>query len=114
MAILNDAAQAVERVSYNPYGLAQHHPGGDAAGTRAVDVDDLSGQSHAEQILALADMGPGGRGIIYGGRGPGQAGHVFNGVNQKGTIRFLDGQSSGTANFDDGFVAIWFLTTGRR
>lgn len=33
-----------------------------------------------------------GRGIVFGSRGA-PAGHAFNGVNQGGTIRFLDGQS---------------------
>lgn len=43
------------------------------------------------QSLALA--GNGARGIVFGSRGPGEVGHVFNVVNQNGVIRFLDGQT---------------------
>jgi filamentous hemagglutinin len=38
------------------------------------------------------------RGIVFGNRGSGQVGHVFNVVNQKGAVRFLDGQAGGAAN----------------
>jgi len=52
----------------------------------------VSGQAEIEGFLAGA--GNGARGIVYGSRSGG-VGHVFNGVNQGGTIRFLDGQSGG-------------------
>lgn len=42
--------------------------------------------------------------------GSGGVGHVFNGVNQGGTIRFLDGQTGGPASFS-GFDAFTFLRT---
>ncbi|WP_203915365.1 toxin glutamine deamidase domain-containing protein [Rhizocola hellebori] len=38
-------------------------------------------------------------------------GHVFNAVNQRGVIRFLDGQVGGSANLDDGFVRFWVTYT---
>jgi RHS repeat-associated protein len=49
---------------------------------------------------ALRAGGSGSRAIIYGDRGViGQVNHVFNAVNQKGTIRFLDGQTGKPADF---------------
>lgn len=67
----------------------------------------VSGQAEIEGILA--DAGNGARGIVYGSRGS-QVGHVFNGVNQGGTIRFLDGQTGGAASFS-GFDSFMFLRT---
>jgi hypothetical protein len=46
----------------------------------------------------MLDAGNGARGIIYGSYGPDQPGHVFNVVNQNGTIRFLDGQTGKVAD----------------
>lgn len=43
-------------------------------------------------------------------RGPGQVGQVFNAVNQKGPIRFLDGQTGRQASFED-FKDFFFLPT---
>ncbi len=40
------------------------------------------------------------RGIVFGNRGPGQVGHVFNVVNQNGTVRFLDGQTGKAADLN--------------
>ncbi len=42
-------------------------------------------------IEVMLTAGDGSRGIVYGVR-EGGVGHVFNVVNQKGVIRFLDGQ----------------------
>jgi hypothetical protein len=43
---------------------------------------------------AMSKAGNGARGIVYVGTGkPGSVGHVFNVVNQKGVVRFLDGQT---------------------
>jgi hypothetical protein len=38
---------------------------------------------------ALSAAGPGARGIVFGSRGGGEVGHVFNVVNQNGVVRFL-------------------------
>ncbi|MBS0853262.1 hypothetical protein JK158_15955 [Enterobacter sp. JGM127] len=46
----------------------------------------------------MIDAGSGARGIVYGSYGIGQPGHVFNVVNQNGTIRFLDGQTGKVAD----------------
>lgn len=53
----------------------------------------------------------GARGIIWGYRGPNKMGHFFNGVNQNGTIRFLDGQTGGQANWNDGYRQFRFMWT---
>ncbi len=42
---------------------------------------------------AIANAGPGARGVVGGMNG--RAGHAFNAVNQGGAVRFLDGQGLG-------------------
>lgn len=69
---------------------------------------DVAGQSEIEQLLN--DAGPGARGIVYGGRAGGAAGHVFNAVNQGGVLRFLDAQAGGVASWE-GFNNFKFLWT---
>jgi RHS repeat-associated protein len=68
----------------------------------------MSGQAAVEAELLKA--GPGARAIVFGSRGPGQVGHVFNVVNQGGTIRFLDGQTGKAATFQ-GYVELYLLPT---
>jgi hypothetical protein len=68
----------------------------------------VSSQSAIEAQLSSA--GPGARGIVFGSRGPGQVGHVFNAVNQRGVVRFLDGQTGTAASFQ-GFTDLYFLPT---
>jgi uncharacterized RDD family membrane protein YckC len=58
----------------------------------------------------MADAGSGSRGIVYGARGPGEVAHTFNVVNQRGTVRFLDGQT-GTAARVDGYEYFMLLRT---
>jgi hypothetical protein len=58
----------------------------------------------------LKESGHGSTGIVFGSRGAGQVGHVFNGVNQHGVVRFLDGQIGREASFK-GFVQLFFLKT---
>lgn len=64
---------------------------------------------------SMERYGPGSRAIIVGLRQPGQLGHAFNVVNQQGVIRFLDGQSGGRANLNDGYTGflITFTEKGR-
>lgn len=52
----------------------------------------------------MTDAGAGARGMVFGSRGS-DVGHVFNAVNQGGTVRFLDGQTGAAASFSgfDGF-----------
>lgn len=57
----------------------------------------------------MLNAGDGARGVIFGSRGS-QTGHLFNVVNQKGTIRFLDGQTGGAASLD-GFKGFSLLRT---
>ena len=59
-----------------------------------------------ERMLAA---GPGARGIVFGVRSNG-VGHVFNVVNQKGVLRFLDGQTGHAAALD-GYTHFRFLRT---
>lgn len=65
--------------------------------------------SRSEIKNSLLRAGDGARGIVFGSRGN-QTGHVFNVVNQKGTIRFLDGQTGKTANLS-GFQSLHLLRT---
>jgi filamentous hemagglutinin len=65
-------------------------------------IDQLTGHLQA--------AGPGARGIILGERGPGEVGHFFNGVNQGGTVRLLDGQVGGRAE-TTGYTRFWLLRT---
>lgn len=44
-------------------------------------------------------------------RGPGQIGHFFNVSNEAGTIHFLDGQASSTANLNAGDKSFYLLRT---
>ncbi len=54
------------------------------------------GMSISEVSSSVSQSGQ--RGIVFGNRGSGQVGHVFNVVNQKGAVRYLDGQAGGAAN----------------
>lgn len=50
------------------------------------------------------------RGVVFGSRGSGQVGHVFNVVNQKGVVRFLDGQTGKAADLS-GYKNFSYLPT---
>jgi hypothetical protein len=66
-------------------------------------------ESISKMIETLLSAGPGARGIVFGVRNSG-VGHVFNAVNQKGVVRFLDGQT-GHAAVLDGYAQFRFLRT---
>jgi RHS repeat-associated protein len=66
--------------------------------------------SQEEIGLRLAKTGDGSRGIIFGSRGSNRSGHFFNGVNQNGNIRFLDGQTGKPANWS-GYQRFYFMRT---
>ena len=68
----------------------------------------LSAEAVASEIGVA---GRGARGIVFGSRGAGKIGHFFNVVNQKGVVRFIDGQSGTAANLADGFVEFWLVRT---
>lgn len=59
----------------------------------------------------MSDAGSGARGIVFGSRGS-EVGHVFNVVNQKGVVRFLDGQTGKAATFD-GYDSFQLLRTNK-
>jgi hypothetical protein len=67
----------------------------------------VAGPTQIEEMLS--DAGPGARGIVFGDR-LGEAGHVFNAVNQGGVVRFLDPQTGGPASFE-GYSEFRFLWT---
>ncbi|WP_255461676.1 toxin glutamine deamidase domain-containing protein [Pantoea sp. EKM101V] len=55
--------------------------------------------SSSESITQqMKSTGSGSRGIVFGSYEPGQPGHVFNVVNQNGTVRFLDRQTGKPAD----------------
>jgi filamentous hemagglutinin len=60
----------------------------------------------------LLSGGDGARGIVFGSRGPNEAGHVFNVVNQNGVVRFLDGQTGQPATFS-GYQSFHLLRTNK-
>ena len=76
------AASAPRRISV----LESHFGGtfGPATSSAAIEAELLA-------------AGNGARGIVFGSRATGQVGHVFNVVNQNSVVRFLDGQTGGTA-----------------
>ena len=68
----------------------------------------VSGPGAIESQLLSA--GSGSRGIVFGSRGAGQVGHVFNAINQNGVVRFLDGQIGSAASLE-GYTSFSFLRT---
>ena len=92
------AASALNAAGPQPISLVEDAYGG--------SFKAVSGQGQIQQVLTEA--GPGARGIVYGARA-GEAGHVFNAVNQGGTIRFLDPRIGGPASFNGytGFLFLW-------
>ncbi|RPD91626.1 hypothetical protein BBB56_23370, partial [Candidatus Pantoea deserta] len=67
--------------------------------------------SSSESITQqMTSAGSGSRGIVFGSYGPGQPGHVFNVVNQNGTVRFLDGQTGKPADLSQ-FKSFQLLRT---
>jgi hypothetical protein len=58
----------------------------------------------------MSKQGNGATGVVFGSRGPGRAGHYFNVVNQKGTVRFLDGQTGKAADLT-GYKSFQFMNT---
>ena len=69
--------------------------------THGLSLDDVSNM--------VSD--PGQMGIVFGNRGSGEVGHVFNVVNQDGAIRFLDGQTGKPADLNDGYIDFSFIST---
>jgi hypothetical protein len=58
---------------------------------------------------AMKAAGPGARGVVFGMR-PGGIGHVFNVINQRGVVRYVDGQTGTAAGFA-GYSDFWLLRT---
>jgi hypothetical protein len=78
---------------------------------------DVYGPMHIGSILSQA--GDGARGVVAVTYRSASVGHVFNAVNDSGTIRFLDGQSGLVpervlGNFDNAAFIEFLLTSPRR
>ena len=56
--------------------------------------------------------GSGSRGIVLGVRDPG-INHVFNVINERGVVNFLDVQTDSVANTADNFVSFMLLITSK-
>jgi hypothetical protein len=84
--------------------------------TDARDVSAMYGKPWApmrgiaHMQIEMTAAGSGSRGIVFGERN-GDIGHFFNVVNQKGTVRFLDGQTGEPASLADGYARFWLLRT---
>jgi hypothetical protein len=73
-----------------------------AGGFQDASVADIQSQLQAG--------GSGSQGIVYVYKTGSPWAHVFNAVNQGGTVRFLDGQTGGVADFS-GYDVIKFMRT---
>ncbi|MFY8186894.1 MAG: hypothetical protein ACOVLC_02930, partial [Flavobacterium sp.] len=56
-------------------------------------------------------MKEGERGIIFGDKGIGRAGHVFNVIKKDGDLLFRDGQNGLNANIQNGYISFKYLKT---
>jgi hypothetical protein len=98
--LAGNPATALPSVGPQPITVLERQYGGRFGS--ATTADSIAGQ--------LATAGDGSRGIVFGSRGPGETGHVFNVVNQNGTVRFLDGQTGKPADLS-GYVNFHLLRT---
>jgi RHS repeat-associated protein len=102
-AIAGDATLAGHPAVAMPGGATPIHTLETTFGARFVA---MSGRQAIESRLSA--LGPGARGIVYASRGG--TGHVFNVVNQRGTVRFIDFQRGTEASFD-GYTLFALLRT---
>jgi filamentous hemagglutinin len=58
----------------------------------------------------MKNWGDDSRVIVFGVRGK-DTGHFFNAINKKGGVIFLDGQTGGVANMNDGYKNMWVIRT---
>ncbi len=80
-------ASALPSNGPKPLSVLEKQYGGQFAKTSGID----------EIQSSLLSNGENARGIIFGDRGAGRTGHVFNAVNQNGEVKFLDGQTGKNA-----------------
>jgi len=71
--------------------------------TKVKSLDDV--------ISTFGEFGAGSRGVVFGDRGLGQVGHVFNTVvDQRGTVKFWDGQSMSRPTLEgQGYKNFWWI-----
>jgi hypothetical protein len=75
--------------------------------TKAKTMDDLT--------ETFAELGAGSRGVVFGDRGPGRVGHVFNVVvDQRGAVKFWDGQSMSRPTLEgQGYSNFWWIRSDK-
>ena len=68
-----------------------------------------------EVMSIFRTFGPGSRGVVFGDRGAGQVGHVFNVVvDQRGHVKFWDGQSMTRPRMDgQGYQNFWWMRSDK-
>jgi filamentous hemagglutinin len=80
---------------------------------KALGVDSSFARVRSlDEVTSLfEDFGAGSRGVVFGDRGPGQVGHVFNVVvDQGGVVKFWDGQSMTRPVMQgQGYKNFWWL-----
>ena len=74
---------------------------------RVKTLDDVT--------TTFGEFGAGSRGIVFGDRGPGQVGHVFNVVvDQRGAVKFWDGQSMSRPTLEgQGYKNFWWIRSDK-
>ena len=63
--------------------------------------------------MEMNSLGEGARGIVFGSRGRGRIGHVFNTVKRNGKVYFIDGQTGGVANPNLGYLNFMLMVTSK-
>jgi hypothetical protein len=104
-AVAADATLAGRAASALPGGATQASQLAQELGGSWLPTNGIGGATKVMQ-----GWGSGSRAIVFGGRNGG-VGHFFNVVNQRGTIRFLDGQAGGAANVSVSYDGYWLLRT---
>ncbi len=77
---------------------------------------DFARVKSVEEVTSLfRQFGPGSRGVVFGDRGVGQVGHVFNVVvDQQGRVKFWDGQSMTRPLMDgQGYKDFWWIRSDK-
>ena len=69
----------------------------------------MSGQGAIDKTIG--DAGAGARGIVYVREVGAKVGHFLNVVNQKGTVRYLDGQTGKVFSWSGKYADVRLLRT---
>jgi len=72
-----------------------------------------TGMRTAEHVVAaMTKAGNGAGGYVFATAKDGEVGHVFNVINQNGTVRFLDGQTGRAAIWSPQWRIFWLAVAG--